>query len=61
MTKDNIIIELLDLLRKTYTKQELVSALINNGFMENDFYKIPFNYFNLQDIKDGIKHNFKGK
>jgi hypothetical protein len=58
MTKDNIILELLDLLNKTYTKPELVNILINNGFMTDDFLKIGYGFFTEKDIKDGVSINF---
>jgi hypothetical protein len=58
MTNKNIMIELLDLLKKTYPKKMLISLLIDNGFMESDFYKIGFDSY---DIDSGVKYNFTGK
>lgn len=58
MTKDNIILELLDLLKKTYTKPQLVNILIDNGFLTDDFLKIGFGFFTEKDIKDGVALNF---
>jgi hypothetical protein len=58
MTKDNIIIALLDILKKDKPKKVIICDLINNGLMYSDFYKIGFND---DDINAGLKHDFKGK
>jgi hypothetical protein len=36
MTKNNMLLELLDLLKKVYKNDELISLLIDNGFMINE-------------------------
>jgi hypothetical protein len=58
MTKENIILALLDILKKDKSKKVLICDLINNGLMNSDFYKIGFND---DDISEGLKYDFKGK
>jgi hypothetical protein len=58
MTKDNIILALLDILKKDKPKKVIICDLINNGLMNSDFYKIGFND---DDINAGLKYDFKGK
>ena len=58
MTKDNIILALLDILKKDKPKKVLISDLINNGLMYSDFYKIGFND---KDIDEGLRYDFTGK
>lgn len=47
--------ELLDLLKETYPKNMLISLLIDNGFLTDDFYKLGFND---DEIDNGIAYNF---
>jgi hypothetical protein len=58
MTQQNIILALLDILKKDKPKKVIVCDLINNGLMNSDFYKIGFND---DDINAGLKYDFKGK
>ena len=55
MTNKNIMTELLDLLKETYPKNMLISLLIDNGFLTDDFYKLGFND---DEIDNGIAYNF---
>ena len=55
MTKNNMLLELLDLLKKVYKYDELISLLIDNGFMNNDLYNLGFIGY---DIDLGIAYNF---
>lgn len=55
MTKNNIIDTLLDILKKNYTQPQLISILIDNGFMSEDLYKIGFTAY---DIDEGVAYNF---
>jgi hypothetical protein len=55
MTKNNMLLELLDLLKKVYKNDELISLLIDNGFMSNDLYNLGFIGY---DIDLGIAYNF---
>jgi hypothetical protein len=56
MTKNNIILELVHLLKKVYKDDELISKLINNGFLSEDLYKLGFND---DDISLGVRFNFR--
>jgi uncharacterized lipoprotein YbaY len=58
MTQQNIILALLDILKKDKPKKVIICDLINNGLMNSDFYKIGFND---DDINAGLKYDFKGK
>jgi len=55
MTKDNIILALIDILKKDNPTKVLISNLIDNGLMESDFYKMGFSD---NDIDDGVSYNF---
>jgi len=55
MTKNNMLLELLNLLKKVYKNDELISLLIDNGFMSNDLYNLGFIGY---DIDLGIAYNF---
>jgi hypothetical protein len=55
MTKNNVLLELLDLLKKVYKNDELISLLIDNGFMSDDLYNLGFIGY---DIDLGIAYNF---
>jgi hypothetical protein len=55
MTKNNILLELLDLLKRVYKNDELISLLIDNGFMSDDLYNLGFIGY---DIDLGIAYNF---
>jgi hypothetical protein len=58
MNQKNITLELIDLLKTLLPTKVLISNLIDNGFMESDFYKIGFDSY---DIDSGVKYNFTGK
>jgi hypothetical protein len=58
MTKNNMLLALLDLLKKVYKNDELISLLIDNGFMSDDLYKLGFIGY---DIDLGIAYNFNQK
>jgi hypothetical protein len=58
MTQQNIILALLDILKKDKPKKVIICDLINNSLMNSDFYKIGFND---DDINAGLKYDFKGK
>ena len=55
MNQKNITLELIDLLKSILPTKVLISNLIDNGFMESDFYKLGFND---DDIDDGVSYNF---
>jgi hypothetical protein len=55
MTKNNMLLALLDLLKKVYKYDELISLLIDNGFMSDDLYNLGFIGY---DIDLGIAYNF---
>jgi len=55
MTKNNMLLALLDLLKKVYKNDELISLLIDNGFMSDDLYNLGFIGY---DIDLGIAYNF---
>jgi hypothetical protein len=58
MTQQNIILALLDILKKDKPKKVIICDLINNGLMNSDFYKIGFND---DDIDEGLKYDRYGK
>jgi hypothetical protein len=55
MTKNNITLTLLDLLKKIYKDNQLISILIDNGFMVEDLYKLGYIGY---DIDSGVDYNF---
>ena len=55
MNKNNILLELLNLLKKVYKNDELISLLIDNGFTSDDLYDLGFIGY---DIDLGIAYNF---
>ena len=50
-----MLLALLDLLKKVYKNDELISLLIDNGFMSDDLYNLGFIGY---DIDLGIAYNF---